>query len=236
MNEIQIWTDAESRNELIYRFKQADSPVLTQPGPWGRSLPNAIHLPIDQRKYNGYCAALAVRWCVHRLIDEDFPYDVRAKRCEGIADIEAVKQQSIYRGGTAGNNWQEAGDLQELFKRNNFLGTQQVYMAVGAYSSIIRNTVDATSEGLYYLSLKGSGGGHGVAVQKQDKVYRYWDANLGHFACQNGANFERLFARVMDFYKGFLDSQFYVFRLDAIAQPKTGATRSVNLLRQKFGG
>ena len=49
-----VWETAKSSGELVYRFRQSESPVLTQPGPWGRTLPSRIATDGDNARYNGY--------------------------------------------------------------------------------------------------------------------------------------------------------------------------------------
>ena len=225
---MNIWEYHRQRGELVYRFKQSESPVLTQPGPWGRSLPNQ---PGDAR-WNGYCAALAVLWCSLRSAELDYQYDKGTKRLDGIADWRAAKEQSIYRGGTLANSYAEENDVLRLFQRNGFHGVQIKHMNIGATGEHVRNTIQAKEAGLYYLSLKGNAGGHGVATQlDKDGTWRFFDANYGHFVFQNGERFQWFLNQLMRrMYDGKLDSSFFIYHLTGYGK------QSVKSLIQRFGG
>ena len=74
---------AHSRGELEYSFDQAQSVVMTQPGPWGSA-------------YSGYCAGLAMKWISLRMAGTDFKFDPRTRKLRDLPHWHATRDQTVY--------------------------------------------------------------------------------------------------------------------------------------------
>jgi len=223
---MSVWETARASGELVYRFRQSESPVLTQPGPWGRTLPSRIATDGDNARYNGYCAALATHWASLRMTGMDFVYDKQTSRLDGIAHWRATKEQSLYRDGAGLKSLlANYGFSYKRFQNCPFRPSgPAIAMAAAAHS------------GPLYISLKRKGGGHGVAVHAEHhggrEVYRYFDANYGHFEF---ASRDRFAAWLDDFLKtvsGYHDryDRFFIYALTYDRQQR------VEDLIRRFGG
>ncbi len=223
---MNVWETAKASGELVYRFRQSESPVLTQPGPWGRTLPSRIATDGDNAKYNGYCAALATHWASLRMTDMDFVYDKQTSRLDGIAHWRASKEQSLYRDGAG---------LKSLLAAYGFSYKQFQNCPFKPNGHAIAQAA-ADHDGPLYISLKRKGGGHGVAVHKDREggrdTYRYFDANYGHFQFVGQ---DRFAAWLDDFLKSVSGyharyDRFLIYRLNYDRQQR------VQDLIQRFGG
>lgn len=221
-----IWETAKSGGELVYRFRQSESPVLTQPGPWGRTLPSRIAADGDNARYNGYCAALAAHWANLRMSGMDFVYDKQTSRLDGIAHWRATKEQSLYRDGAG---------LGALMASYGF-SFKLVYNHQSRPNGHTIAKAAAAHSGALYLSLKRKGGGHGVAVQAEKhgakEVYRYFDANFGHFQFDSRQRFAAWlddFLKTASGYHARYD-RFVIYVLDYDKQQR------VQDLIRRFGG
>jgi len=221
-----IWETARASGELVYRFRQGESPVLTQPGPWGRTLPSRVATDGDNAKYNGYCAALATHWANLRMSDMDFVYDKQTSRLDGIAHWRATKEQSLYRDGAG---------LKALLASYGFSFKQFLNCRSRPTGHAIAQAA-ADHTGALYISLKRNGGGHGVAVQSErhggQEIYHYFDANFGHFQFES---VDRFAAWLDDFLKnvsGYHDryDHYLIYRLNYDKQQR------VQDLIRRFGG
>ncbi len=221
-----VWEAAKSGGELVYRFRQSESPVLTQPGPWGRTLPSRVATDGDNAKYNGYCAALAAHWANLRMSDMDFVYDKQTSRLDGIAHWRATKEQSLYRDGAG---------LRSLLASYGF-SYKQFYNHQSKPNGHSIAQAAADHSGALYISLKRQGGGHGMAVQSErqgsKEIYHYFDANFGHFQFDSR---ERFAAWLDDFFKnvsGYHNryDRFFIYILNYDKQQR------VQDLIRRFGG
>ena len=57
-----VQTDAKTKGNLVYAMDQAQTAVMTEPGPWGEA-------------YGGYCIGLAARWMSLQYQGKDYPYN-----------------------------------------------------------------------------------------------------------------------------------------------------------------
>ncbi len=221
-----VWETARASGELVYRFRQSESPVLTQPGPWGRTLPSRIATDGDNARYNGYCAALATHWASLRVIGMDFVYDKQTSRLDGIAHWRATKEQSLYRDGAG---------LRSLLASYGFSYRQFQNCPFRPNGYAIAKAAAAHS-GALYISLKREGGGHGVAVLAQRQcgreTYRYFDANFGHFRFEGRDRFAAWLDDFLRSVSGYHDryDRFLIYALDHDRQQR------VQDLIDRFGG
>ena len=157
-----IADDAAKQGELVYAFNQAKSAVLTTPGPWGNA-------------YSGYCAGLAMRWLKLRSQGLDY-----ASNNKTMVDQPAftTKLQNVY----------EDEDYPKALA-DQALVTRQTISLPGPLS--IAQAVDQRG-GLWLVSLRRPKGGHAVAIQSEPTkaVYRYFDANYGHFRMNAASRFK----------------------------------------------
>ncbi len=57
-----VQTEAKTKGNLVYAMDQAQTAVMTEPGPWGEA-------------YGGYCIGLAARWMSLQYQGKDYPYN-----------------------------------------------------------------------------------------------------------------------------------------------------------------
>jgi hypothetical protein len=156
-----IVDDAAKQGELVYAFNQSKSAVLTQPGPWGNA-------------YSGYCAGLAMRWLKLRSQGQDY-----ASSDKTMIDQPAIttKLQNVY----------EDQDYPKALA-DQALATLQTLQLQGPRA--IASTLTGKN-GLWLVSLRRPKGGHAVAIQSEPArgVYRYFDANFGHFRLSSPGRF-----------------------------------------------
>jgi len=175
MNWDSIQTEAKQKGYLIFAMDQSQTPVMTQPGPWGSA-------------YSGFCAGLAMRWIALRYVGDDYNYDKKTLECE-MPDWQATRDQTLYEAQDDGKfpgNYKAGFGVYGLFL-NDGIVTQMDTAVTGA---ILRQAA-AGKEGCYLISMRRSGGGHAVAMENWGKNgWRFFDANYGEFKCKDAANFE----------------------------------------------
>jgi hypothetical protein len=183
MNWDKVQKAADKHGYLIYAMDQAQTPVMTQPGPWGAAA-------------SGYCAGLAVRWIGLRYVGADYKFNKATKVVE-MPDWQSTRDQNLYENDLAAASGAGA-TFPEPYKPtfakygltiNSGLVTM---MNVAATGGILRNAA-AAKEGCYLISLRGPGGGHAVAMQNMGKSgWRFFDANYGAMKTNTPQGFENL--------------------------------------------
>lgn len=170
---------AKKAGVLLYAINQSHTAVLTQPGPWGAAA-------------TGFCAGLAVRWIALRYAGYDYRFD----RATGIAenpDWQATRDQNIYENTLAAPG---TGGFPEPFRPvfaqyGLKLNTGRVTQMTTRMDGATMRRAGSAGVGCYYVSIRGSGGGHGVAMQNMgDAGWRFFDSNFGAFHLKDAAAFE----------------------------------------------
>ena len=157
-----IVEDAAKKGELVYSFDQATSAVLTEPGPWGNA-------------YSGYCAGLAMRWLKLRSQGLDYAATNKIMVDQPAA---TTRLQNVYED----DDYPKALADQSLVTRQT--------LSIPGPLSVAHNL--ERRGGLWLVSLRRPGGGHAVAIQSEPTkgVFRYFDANYGHFRMNSAGRFK----------------------------------------------
>jgi hypothetical protein len=205
----KIALEAKQNGELVYAYQQGDEDFNYKDiGPWG-----AVR--------NGYCAALGFQWILLRYRGEDLKYDTGTRFAEK-EDWRITRLHNLTKDVDGYNNV-----LTELSLTR---GTPTTFLGIPSALQIVPKV--AAADGCYMIQYRRPGGGHLVAIQKEPKVFRYFDANYGHFVFNSVDRFR-------SWYTGFLDDSKYRTRYTdrTIVTPVSlSGTGSVSALRNRFGG
>jgi len=203
---------AKRAGELVYAMDQGQTEVMTTPGPWGAA-------------YSGFCNGLAIKWLKLRLSNEDYDYDAKAKVLE-FPHWHATREQNVY---------EDHDDPTALAQQNlRLTGSKKTLM--GPPSAALMAGHVAGASGLYLVGFFRSGGGHGVAMESNTAsgLFRYFDANFGHFVLKGQTRFTQWLGKFL------IDSGYYsryLVRTEIDKAEGMGAQRGkVAALRAKFGG
>jgi len=162
-----IVADARKAGELVYEFDQGKSPVMTQPGPWGDA-------------YSGFCAGMAMKWLALRRQGTDFAHDQGAQWLS-MPHWHATRDQNVY----------EDSDYNTALRAYGLHVASTPLQWVGSPNGSRLRQIAQGSPGLYLVRLRREGGGHAVAIDSEKGVYRFMDANFGHFAFKKPERFEQ---------------------------------------------
>jgi hypothetical protein len=243
-----IATLASARGELVYYFNQADSPAVTQPGPWG-----AIW------STDGYCAGLALKWISLRALNDDLPYDPATLMADSLGHWEATKLHNMDIDLAATNDpvvfgqtlhadpridrlrkFEKAyGDNKLNILRNVYgmqFQTRTPISGTGAISTA-RLVAQAQREAGFYIIGMWGNGGHTIAMQSSptSDTYRLFDANTGHFRISGLARFNEFLAQFVAKMGYIADLRNIWVSIPVIVREDVGSS-SVKSLIKKFGG
>ncbi len=176
-DDIQL--EAKRRKCLIYAVDQAQSPPMTQPGPWG---------PME----GGYCAGLAANWIALAYDGKDFPY--ASEVCD-YPPWQATRAQNIYADADWTTWLQEwkvlAGDFQCTVGHHAALSAPPtaeficsvVYRSYGCYGISFSRGPEPPSHP--------DAGGHCVAIRNgRDGRLHLFDPNYFHVAMHGPEHFK----------------------------------------------
>jgi hypothetical protein len=221
MNWDAVQTEARTKAYLIYAMDQAQTDVMTMPGPWGNA-------------YSGYCAGCVIRWIVLRYGGSDYAYDVKTRVVE-MPDWRSTRDQNVYEDTSE----QFPDKLAPAFAQygltlNKGLLTKQTSVATGA----LLRTAGSAATGCYYISLRGSSGGHAVSMQNEGKgSWRFFDANYGSFDRKSDEDFEKFIDWYMKAtnYKTQYTTACNIVGINTPPYVNAGFGSSVKDLIKKFG-
>jgi len=147
-----------STDLVIYEFDQSESPVMTEPGPWGSA-------------YDGYCAGLAMRWLSLRRENNDYGMDAYGRMLPD------------YLGSTMGQNVYNDTDYPTTLSKFGLgLASETIFEGPPNGSALADRVLG--KRGLWLLGLrKGPNkSGHAIAIHSS-KAFpsRVFDANYGQF-------------------------------------------------------
>ena len=178
MNWDALQTEAKQKGYLIFAMDQSQTPVMTQPGPWGAA-------------YSGFCAGLAIRWIALRYVGQDYRYDSKTLECD-MPDWQATRDQTLYEIDLA----KDGADFPKEYKPTFgvyglFLNDGLVTRMATAVTGAILRQAGAGKELCYFIEMKRAGGGHAIAMENIGRAgWRLFDANYGEFKCKDAASFE----------------------------------------------
>jgi len=177
-----VQTGAKTRGNLVYAMDQAQTAVMTQPGPWGEA-------------FDGYCIGLAARWMSLQYQGSDYPYDPGTKEYGGTDWRATVGQNTEFTTKNTGDVkfWEWAISPFQL-RLSDGLRLE----SPGKPSGAAVNLTVTRAYGCYGITLRRDGGAHSIAARHgRDNRFHLFDGNYGHFA-----------AKYADGFKEFLDWYF----------------------------
>lgn len=218
-----LQTTARKRGQLIYAMDQGETPVATQPGPWGRA-------------HSGFCQGCVIRGIALHYGGSDFAYNPKTYEAD-TPDWETTRDQNIY-----GVEFQKKQYPDCLILPYNQYG---LYINMGFVHEIdgppdgkVLRYI-AYREGCYDITLDSGVTAHAVALQNMGKGgWRFFDANYGEFCARTNEEFEKLFDWYMQEtgYKTKYSEWAYVIGIDPPPYVNAGFGSSVKALIKKFGG
>jgi hypothetical protein len=194
MNWDNVQTGAKSKGVLVYAIDQAQTDVLTQPGPWG-----------DAPK--GYCIGLAAEWVALAYQGKDFPSSGQV--CD-YTPWQATMAQNYSKStdGTDEAFWKTA--VVPFSCTADGISAQRS----GAPSAAFICQVVFQAYGCYGITLRGPKSAHAVAMRNgRDGRLHLFDANYFHVAIKKPDDFQ-------DFVSWWLGQTGY----DARYATRTGVT------------
>lgn len=209
----------ESRRdgELVYSCDQSQTPVLTQPGPWGSA-------------YDGFCAGMAIRWLKLQMQGQDYAFDPRTLK------MSELPYHAVIRQNTVDSTWAKS-EYEAAITEAGLRVAPNVEKWSGGMN-VDRMGAIAAADGFYLLYLRGNGA-HAVAAWSSGKGsnVHFFDANYGHFRISGGTEyFKKWFAWFFSAsgYKAQFNAETKVYeilqatraRSNAVSLPPPGRPRS----------
>jgi hypothetical protein len=166
---------AKAKGCLVYAIDQAQTAVLTQPGPWGSA-------------FDGYCIGLAADWISLAYHGKDFPTDGH-QVCNN-PPWQATQAQNL-------SDASKRGDWTEFWKAaiEPFQCRLSHFRAVRDHkpSAAFLCAVVFQAYGCYGVTLRGGSGAHAVAIRHgRDGRFHLFDANYFHLAVKGTDKFQDL--------------------------------------------
>lgn len=140
----------------------------------------------------------ALSWIGLRAWDRDYTFSMREEPVAGpVADgssAEMARDQAICRS---------AGDsvlrrVEAVLRQHGVALNDRRYMlTTQPISGRLILARISYGDGLYYFEMRGNGGVHALAVQREGDVYHLFDCHYGHFRVEGLRNFAGLLERFM---------------------------------------
>jgi len=191
MNWDNLQRTARTNGQLVFAMDQAQTPVMTQPGPWGTST-------------DGYCIGLAATWISYCYAGKSFPVDSN-KVCDNPPWRSTLSQtmsdaavRTIWTDG-----WKAATEPFQMTPSDGLRGFRN-----SAVTSTFVYAMVTQAYGCYGVTMRRSGGAHAIALRHgRDNRMHLFDANYGHFAVADHT-------RLRDFLRWYLTTSGYGARYD----------------------
>lgn len=177
---------ARSRGTLVFAMDQAQTPVCTQPGPWGNSS-------------NGYCRGLAVLWASYCYKGKSFPAN-SDKVCDNPPWQAAMSQTVGTDSMTADrwSGWQASVKVLHMSLSDGLRAWRNTRPTPDFLHSMVTKAY-----GCYGVRLEAADGVHAIAMRHgRDNRMHLFDANYGHFAVKDHTVLK-------DFLRWYLDASNY---------------------------
>ncbi len=153
-----LYIKAVQAGELVSKYNQSRSDVLTMPGPWGNI----------KGKEHGFCVGASMYWIQERRNGREIPVDGSMNMLPDLGRIlklHLLKRTEGYEGIASRN-------CTAILETCVLLGLPSVH-----------NIMHVIKGGRYWImSYHRNGGGHAVAIEHiQGGALRYFDINYGEF-------------------------------------------------------
>lgn len=160
---------ALAKGQLVFAMRQSQTPVMTQPGPWGTST-------------DGYCIGLAAIWISLGYQGKSFPVDA-AKVCDN-PPWQSTLSQTLSDTGVATiwtDRWKNAADPFQMTLSDGL----RAHRGSNPTAAFIHSIV-IQAYGCYGVTLERAGGAHAIALRHgRDNRMHLFDANNGHFSVRD---------------------------------------------------
>ncbi len=164
-----LQTEAKAKGTLVFAMNQAQTPVMTQPGPWGTS-------------FDGFCIGLAAQWISYCYAKKTFPVD-GSKVCEN-PPWESTLSQTLSDTSEVTvwpARWKAATSTFQMTLSDGLIATRSTAPTAAFMHSIV-----IKAYGCYGVTLVRDGGAHAIALRHApDNRMHLFDANNGHFSVKD---------------------------------------------------
>lgn len=169
-----VQNDAKAKGHLVFAMDQAQTPVLTQPGPWGSA-------------FDGYCIGLAASWAALQYQGTSFPV-AADKTCDN-PPWQATQAQNLSDAINRvdwTDGWKAAVDPFHCRLSNGLRASRATKPTAEFLWSIM-----SLAYGCYGVSLRGNNGAHAIALRHaQNNTYHLFDSNYFHIVLADPATFK----------------------------------------------
>jgi hypothetical protein len=165
----ELQKEAKTKGTLVFAMDQAQTPAMTQPGPWGTS-------------FDGYCLGLAVQWVSYAYANKCFPTDA-SKVCD-YPPWQATMSQTL--SDTSADTvwpgrWKVTAAECQMTLSDGLRAMRNTKPTADFLYSIVTKAY-----GCYGVSLVSSTSAHAIALRHgKDNRMHLFDANYGHFSVRD---------------------------------------------------
>ena len=169
MNWDNLQLTAKTNGQLVFAMDQAQTPAMTQPGPWGSST-------------DGYCIGLAATWIAWAYAGKSFPVDGN-KVCDN-PPWQSTMGQTL-SDAVARTDWTDGWKAATgAFQMTLSDGLRA--FRTGKPTAVFLYSIVVMAYGCYGITLRRNGGAHAIALRHgRDNRMHLFDANYGHFAVRD---------------------------------------------------
>jgi Yersinia/Haemophilus virulence surface antigen len=169
MNWDDLQKEAKTKGNLVFAMDQAQTPVMTQPGPWGTST-------------DGFCLGLAAQWMFYCYQKKTFPVD-GSQVCESPPWQSTLSQSlaavSVNKGWV--DFWTASAAPFQMTVSDGLRATRNTPPTAAFLHSIV-----IMAYGCYGVTLQAADGSHAIALRHApDNRMHLFDANYGHFSVRD---------------------------------------------------
>ncbi len=169
-----IQNDAKAKGHLVFAMDQAQTDVMTQPGPWGTA-------------YDGYCIGLASNWVALAYQGKNFP--VTANNCCENPPWKSTLAQSL-SDAMARVDWTD-GWKAAVQPFNCVLSDGLRAARDTAPTATFLWSVMSQAYGCYGVLLRGPKSAHAIALRHgRDNRYHLFDSNYFHIVLKSESSFK----------------------------------------------
>ena len=181
MNWDSVQLDAKAKGVLVFAMDQAQTPVLTQPGPWGSA-------------YDGYCIGLAACWIAWRYQGKTFPASGQVCDYPPWQSTTAQNLSDAMKRVEWTDGWKAATASFACTVSTALHASRDRPPSAGFFWSIL-----SKAYGCYGVSLRGASGAHAIALaHDRHNRYHLFDANYFHIMMDSESAFRSYVTRYLD--------------------------------------
>ena len=167
----ELQKKAKTKGQLVFAMKQSETPVMTQPGPWGTST-------------DGYCIGLAATWISLNYASRNFPFDA-GPVCDDppwkSTMSQTLSDATLSVSGKWLDFWKAAIEPFQMTLSDGLRATRKSTPTGTFIHSIVTQAY-----GCYGVTLERGAGAHAIALRHaKDNRMHLFDANEGHFVVRD---------------------------------------------------